>query len=239
MWPHYSLHSKLNALLRFHYCVRQDSLTDRVSPSSACISIRCPAADAERSQFRLILKTSFAFGLRVVPLVRPRFARALRVERHHRLDLSRGAVRSLLLRCAARLRGTAQSAQESAGSRPPRSDASASIDVVTTITINCLIRIVCSTVGKGPSVRPRWERRRLMGSRQGYRLNVQHRAEKGIQLTREILCRLSAVAAKSDGAIQLFTAVDDERHLVSFFAVCTGLRKDSESAGRRRPLKLT
>jgi len=58
-----------------------------------------------------------------------------------------------------------------------------------------------------------------------YRLKVQHRAETGIQLTREICCRLAAGAAKSDGTIQLFVAVDDERHLVSFFAVCTGLRK--------------
>jgi hypothetical protein len=58
-----------------------------------------------------------------------------------------------------------------------------------------------------------------------YRLKVQHRAETGIQLTREICCRLAAGAAKSDGTIQLFIAVDDERHLVSFFAVCTGLRK--------------
>ena len=120
MWPHYSLHSKLNALLRFHYCVRQDSLTDRVSRSSACISIRCPAPDAERPQFRLILKTSFAFGLRVVPLVRPRFARALRVERHHRLDLSRGAVRPLLFRRVASVRGAAQGAEEITGSRRPR-----------------------------------------------------------------------------------------------------------------------
>jgi len=58
-----------------------------------------------------------------------------------------------------------------------------------------------------------------------YRLKVQHRAETGIQLTREICCRLAAGAVKSDGTIQLFVAVDDERHLVSFFAVCTGLRK--------------
>jgi hypothetical protein len=68
-----------------------------------------------------------------------------------------------------------------------------------------------------------------------YRLNVQHRAETVIQLTREIFCRLAAGAAKSDGAIQLFIAVDDERHLVSLLRGMHRFEKDSESAGAAAP----
>ncbi len=85
------------------------------------------AVDAARLRFRPILMTSFAFGLGVVPVGArhrsrgewPDFAGPQRVERHHRLDLSRRAVRPLLLRRVARIRGAPQGAEESPAPRRP------------------------------------------------------------------------------------------------------------------------
>ena len=81
------------------------------------------AVEAARLRFRPILMTSFAFGLGVVPLVlatgaganRPHLAGPQRVQRHHRLDLSGGAVRPLVLRGAARRRGAAARKEAPAG----------------------------------------------------------------------------------------------------------------------------
>ena len=64
------------------------------------------AVEAARMRFRLILMTSFAFGMGVLPLVLaagPRqcgyFAWIERAQRHYRLDLPRGAVRPSFFRC--------------------------------------------------------------------------------------------------------------------------------------------
>ena len=80
------------------------------------------AVDAARLRFRPILMTSFAFGLGCRTAgagdrsrgERPDLAGSQRVERHHRVDLSGGAVRPLLLHGVARVRGVAQSPQEGA-----------------------------------------------------------------------------------------------------------------------------
>ena len=69
------------------------------------------AVDAARQRFRPILMTSFAFGLgrRAAGAgdrrrgERPHFAGPQRAQRHHRLDLSRGPVRPVLLCGAAEL----------------------------------------------------------------------------------------------------------------------------------------
>ena len=83
-------------------------------------SILEAAIDASRLRFRPILMTSFAFGLGVVPLVLATGAGAdgrislgpQRAQRHHRVDLSGGAVRPLVLHGAAGVRGVAQGAEE-------------------------------------------------------------------------------------------------------------------------------
>ncbi len=77
------------------------------------------AVEASRMRFRPILMTSFAFGMGVLPLVlatgaganRGYFARIERAQRHHRLDLPRGAVRPVLFCGAAAFRRSAQGAQ--------------------------------------------------------------------------------------------------------------------------------
>ena len=86
------------------------------------------AVEASRSRFRPILMTSFAFGMGVLPLVLATgaganagyLARTERAQRHHRLDLPRGAVRPVLLCGAAAPRRGAQSTQKAAGDSPRR-----------------------------------------------------------------------------------------------------------------------